>query len=382
VRTSYGAPVPDHPVVAVNTLSVSNANEGTRTMLGHLLPALARVAPELRQVLICSRANRALFDGGGEIIEVEVDERQKLRRIYLDQFRVPRLARSRADLLLNAAGVPSLITSLPQVLIVSAHLALPSCARVAGHEGFNRWHRFYYGLPFRLGLRKSRAVLGISSFLADGLVTELGVDRRKVTAMPLGVRPPDRSPRTEGRQPLVLFVGTLYGYKDAVVAVRAFGQAADRLPAGARLAIAGKDFEGQIDRVRQAAADAGVAGTVDVLGAISDAELEDLYGRASALVLPSRCEGFGLPVAEAMSRGLPVIVARATSLPEVVGDAGILVEPGDVPGFAEAMVDVLTDPTRQATMATLGLTRAAELNWDATARCLRDALMAVYSGVA
>jgi glycosyltransferase involved in cell wall biosynthesis len=369
-------------VVAVNTLSVTKDNEGTRTMLSQLLPALARVAPEIHLLLICSRDNRILFEGSGEIIEVKVGEKQKLRRIYLDQFRVPRLARGKADLLLMAAGVPSLLTSLPQVLIVSAHLALPSCALVAGHEGFNRWHRFYYGLPFRLGLRRACAVLGISSFLADGLVTELGTDRRKVTAMPLGVRPPDRQPRWEGRDPVVLFVGTLYGYKDVLVAVRAFAQALPHLPAGARLVIAGKDFEGQIDRIHEVAKSAGVTGAVDVLGPVTDAELEHLYRRAAVLVLPSRCEGFGLPVAEAMSRGLPVVVARATSLPEVVGDAGLLVEPGDVGGYAQAMIAVLNEPERRSTMAQLGLARAAALNWDATAKHLRDALVAVYSGVA
>jgi glycosyltransferase involved in cell wall biosynthesis len=367
------------PVVAVNTLSVTASNEGTRTMLQCLLPALERVAPDLTQLLICSRANRHLFDRGGDVLEVRLEDRRTLRRIWCDQVTVPRLIRHRADVLLTPAGVGSLRVSMPQVVIVAAHLALPSCQRVAGADGFTRFQQLYYGVPFRRALAGADAVIGISQFLADGLVTELGTAREKVSAMPLGVTFAPVSHRVGGREPVALFVGTLYGYKDPIVAVRAFGRALPRLPEAARLVIAGKDPGRQIAALRQAAETAGVAHAVDILGPVSDEQLEDLYARASVLILPSRCEGFGLPVAEAMSRGVPVIVARATSLPEVAGDGGILVEPGDVTGFADALVAVLSDPIRHRALADAGLARARELNWDTTAGHLRDALLAVTS---
>jgi glycosyltransferase involved in cell wall biosynthesis len=367
------------PVVAINTLSVTGSNEGTRTMLQCLLPALGRVAPELRQLLICSSANRHLFDHGGDVIEIPLEDRRTLRRIWCDQVTVPRLIRGRADVLVTPAGVGTLSIAVPQVMIVAAHLALPSCRRVAGPDGFSRFQQLYYGAPFRWSLNRADAVLGISRFLADGLVSELGTDRKKVYAMPLGVTFPEATHPVEGRDPLALFVGTLYGYKDPVVAVRAFGLAKARLPERARLVIAGKDPDGEIPKLRRAAAEAGVQDSVDIVGAVSDEQLEDLYARASLLVLPSRCEGFGLPVAEAMSRGIPVVVARSTSLPEVAGGAGILVEPGDAGGFAEAMVAVLSDPRRHRALAELGLARARELNWDVSAGHLRDALTAVTS---
>jgi glycosyltransferase involved in cell wall biosynthesis len=222
-------------------------------------------------------------------------------------------------------------------------------------------------------------VVGISQFVADSLVSELGIDRRKVSAMPLGVAPPHRAPSLNGREPLVLFVGTLYGYKDAVVLVRAFAQAKSRLPGGAHLVVAGKDHDGAAGGLRVAASEAGVMDAVDVAGPVTDESLESLYSRASVLVLPSRCEGFGLPVAEAMSRGVPVVVANATSLPELAGDAGILVEPGDVGGFADAIVDVLTDPNRHRSMAERGLARINDLTWEKSARRLHGVLNTVLS---
>jgi glycosyltransferase involved in cell wall biosynthesis len=362
--------------LAVNTLSVTDSNAGTKTMMQCLLPALERVAPELEQVLICSRANRHLFDRGGEILEIPLGDGQKLRRIFCDQVTVPRLVKGRADVLFTPAGVPSLYAGLPQVVAVAAHLALPSCQKVAAAAGNDLFHRLYYSLPFRYSLSKADAVLGISQFLTDGLVDELGVDRGKATAMPLGVIMPSSEPGLDGREPMALFVGALYGYKDAVVAVRALAKARAKVPS-ARLVIAGRDYHHQMDVLRRVVSEAGVEDAVDLMGTVSSETLADLYDQASLLLMPSRCEGFGLPVAEAMSRGVPVVVANATSLPEVAGDAGIVVEPGDVDGFAEAIVAVLADPAHHRALAERGLTRARELSWEHSAECLRDAVRAV-----
>ena len=90
--------------------------------------------------------------------------------------------------------------------------------------------------------------------------------------------------------------------------------------------------------------------------------------------MPSKGEGFGLPVAEAMGYGLPVIAADATALPEVAGDAAVLVPVSDLDGFARALVDVLNDPERRQAMTDRGIERAAELTWEAGAVALRDAI--------
>lgn len=366
-------------VVAVNTLSVTDANEGTRTMLRCLLPALQRVAPELRQLLICRPDNRHLFDGGGEIVEVMGRGRLPAQRIWCDQITIPRVIKGRADVLLTPAGVATLRSPLPQVVLVAAHLALPSCQRLAEPFGLSRWHRKYYGPPFRWSLRRADAVLAISQFVADRLVTELGLDRAKVGSMPLGVEPPrNRFPNPSQREPIVLFVGTLYGYKDARVALHAFAKARPTLPHGARFMIVGKDPDGQqVPLLRSDAASAGVTEDVDIVGTISDTQLTDVYRRASVLLMPSRCEGFGLPVAEAMSHGLPVVVADSTSLPEVAAGAGVVVGVGDVDGFARAIIEILTDEKRHRDMAMRGLARARELSWDSSAERLRDSLLAV-----
>lgn len=367
------------PTVAINTLSVSEANEGTRTMLAKLIPALARQAPDLRLLLFCSPTNRHLFesDADWEILLLPLKQGNAGRRIWHDQWSVPRMAKGRADLLITPSSVGVFRCPIPQLVIVSAHLVLPSSQALAGPEFLSPWHRLYFGPVLRRSMRAVDRVLGISQHLADGLVEELGLDPSSVGSMPLGVDPPSWNPRRTRRDPLVIFVGTLYSYKDATVALEAFISARDRLPADARLVIAGRDPGGdQTPRLLAAAEAAGASDRVDVAGPVSDKELEELYSRAAAFILPSRCEGFGLPAAEAMSRGVPVIAARSTALTEVVDEAGLLVEPGDITGFAEALVRVVTNDEVRAELIESGYARAAELSWDATASRLRDEIEA------
>jgi alpha-1,3-rhamnosyl/mannosyltransferase len=74
-------------------------------------------------------------------------------------------------------------------------------------------------------------------------------------------------------------------------------------------------------------------------------------------------EGFGLPPLEAMACGVPVIVSRRASLPEVVGDAGLMIEPDDTAGIADAMRTLLEDDARAAFFADAGIKRAGMFSW-------------------
>jgi glycosyltransferase involved in cell wall biosynthesis len=104
------------------------------------------------------------------------------------------------------------------------------------------------------------------------------------------------------------------------------------------------------------------------LGSVDDAQLDALYRAAVALALPSRYEGFGLPVLEAMARGCPVVTTGAACLPEVAGDAADLVPVGDVDALAGALQRILSDTVHRERLSAAGRERAAELSWSASAR--------------
>ena len=90
--------------------------------------------------------------------------------------------------------------------------------------------------------------------------------------------------------------------------------------------------------------------------------------------MPSKNEGFGIPVLEAMSAGVPVVAANRGALPEVLGDAGTLVDPDDAEALAAAMHRMLTDEVFATACAQRGLARAREFSWDRAAVPLRGGL--------
>lgn len=102
-----------------------------------------------------------------------------------------------------------------------------------------------------------------------------------------------------------------------------------------------------------------------------------LYGGASALLLPSKYEGFGLPALEAMACGCPVLASRAGSLPETVGEAGLLLPPDDVGEWRGAALRVARDDALRRELIEKGRARALRFSWD---ECARQTL-AVYARV-
>lgn len=126
-------------------------------------------------------------------------------------------------------------------------------------------------------------------------------------------------------------------------------------------------------RIRQL----GIGDRVRCLGFVEDAVLAVLYRRCFAFLYPSRYEGFGLPVVEALACGAAVIAMRSTSLPEIVGDAGILVDPESSAGYLDAMTQLVSEPHRRAELRAAAPGQAARFSWYRGAAALLDLYRAI-----
>ena len=164
----------------------------------------------------------------------------------------------------------------------------------------------------------------------------------------------------------VLAVGTLEPRKglDVLLDALAAEPARDVL-----LVVVGQPGWGETDMTAEAGR-RGIADRVRVLGRLPDDQLAAVLAGAAAAVVPSRSEGFGLPLLEAMTRGIPVIHSDAAALVEVAGGAGLCVPVGDQVALAQAIRTVLDDSEMTARMSTAGRLRAVDYSWDAVAEQL------------
>ncbi len=219
----------------------------------------------------------------------------------------------------------------------------------------------------------------VSEHTRDELIRHFHVPRGRTVVVPHGVAPaffaaaeaPVRADEVARRLGLAsdgyfLFVGSVEPKKNLPVLVEAFARAAAQ---GLRrdLAVAGRAGWG--DEALRATLDRHpeVRDRIHFLGFVEQDDLPPLVAGARALVLPSRYEGFGMPVLEAMAAGTPVLVSNRGALPEVAGDAARLFDPDDVAGLAAELERLDGDDGLCEDMARRGRRRAAPFTWERSA---------------
>jgi glycosyltransferase involved in cell wall biosynthesis len=160
--------------------------------------------------------------------------------------------------------------------------------------------------------------------------------------------------------------------------VRGLIEAFARLPEAVRRShqlVVVCDLPGELaEGYRHLARMRGVDDRLVLTGEVDDATLRVLYQRCAAFAFPSRYEGLGLPILEAMHCGSPVVAGDNSSLPEVVGDAGIIAPADEPAAFAAALLRVLEDPKLAADLSARGPERAATFTWDDVADRALEAL--------
>lgn len=279
------------------------------------------------------------------------------------RWTAPRRLRGEGFGLLHSTGNPLLVPPRGVRHVATVH----DIGFLRYPERFRPWHR-------RMGiaaLERSRAadrVLCISAFTADELVRLAGFDRGRLMVVHNGCSfqrdvPPPQAPPGVLPDAFLLFVGSLEPGKNLGLLREMYALAERDRVVLPDLVIVGARFQGL-------AGEGTPPRGWHYLGHLPDASLVWLYRRARALVFPSKYEGFGLPVAEAMTLGCPVVCSPVSSLPEVAGPAALMAEP-DPRAYLRAVRRLLEEPGLRDECVALGLEQARRFSWD---RCARETM--------
>jgi alpha-maltose-1-phosphate synthase len=212
------------------------------------------------------------------------------------------------------------------------------------------WERKVFG--------EARHLFVVGRIMADSMIEDYGVPEERISIVSGGSNfHPLPEPKQRTHEPVILFVGRFWEHKGGPPLLEAFREIRSQLP-DARLVVLGTD---------EPRPEPGV----EVLGTIDDRErVAELYANAAVFCLPSRWEGFGGSLAEAMGHSLPCVTTAVGALPEVVlhEETGLVVPPEDPDALGAALLRILSDPEYGDELGRAGRRRVEEyLTWDATA---------------
>ncbi len=271
---------------------------------------------------------------------------------------------------------PPLYSSVPFVLTLHdlIHLRVPE-------EG-SPLKRLYYDRIVRPALFRAFRVLTVSEWSKGEIVAWSGLAEERVVVAGNGAGPAfsPEGPRHAPGYPYFLYVGNRKPHKNLPLAVEAFSRA--RLPEGFRLLLSGGPDPGTRALLRKR----GIEDRGVFFGEIAEGDLPALYRGATALLFPSRIEGFGLPVLEALACGTPVLASRIPAVEETAGSAATLLPPEDPDAWVRAMEEAAErglagegawdrNPAREA-----GVARARLFSWDRVAERVGAVLRQILEG--
>ena len=366
--------------VAINLLTEEPANpSGAHWFWTRVIPEMARrLEADESLHLVVSPKNRDMHQGYGEKVSYITfpwsNERRKLRTVSEHLYAPLRLPLSRIDVFSTLMAPIVNPTWSPVVHIKTMH-AFTEPASVAPLT------RAYRLLSYPRTVQAAEAIIINSQSLRTEILRHLEVDPAKLRLIPEAVdhdlfKPGDAGAarahiRSYGvAKPFVLFVSSLWPYKNCDGLIRAFAHARAALGDRQLVVIGPGRDEKYAASLPTLAAELGIADDVLFLGGMPLSETVAFYQAADVFAYPSFNETFGLPILEAMACGCPVVTSDTTAMPDTAGGAAILAYPDDPASIAKAILEALGPGQDQ--LRDRGFRRANEFTWSATARSTLD----------
>ncbi len=368
--------------IGINTLFlIPTAVGGTESYVRNLLIHLQKIDRENEYVIYTNLENAGTFSLSAPNFREAICEIHAVRRpvrIVYEQFLSVRARQDRLDVL-HSPGYTA-----PLFLRCANVVTLHDMNYHYFPEDWSRAGLIANRILIPLVAKSATLLLTISECSKKAIVDVLKIDPARVRVVYHGIdgNLPEVTPSEIAAtldkfqlKQFLLTVSASHPHKNLDGLLAAYDRLIEKWPDAPTLVVCGP-----IGQHHKRLLATRTKGRVLITGWLTDKELAALYRSARAFVFPSKYEGFGLPVLEAMSYGIPTVCSNASCLPEIAGGAALLVNPDDHAAIAEAIERACKDEVVRDQLITRGRERAAEFLWEKTARgtldVYRDALKA------
>ena len=271
----------------------------------------------------------------------------------------------------------------PEKSVVTCHDIIPYI-----FKEFGGIRRFLFNLSVR-GMRKADKIIADSESTKNDLISYLNFPGDRIEVIHISVDNKKFRPIKNAREKLkeygfdfgddklVLYVGLDKPTKNIPTLIRAFYKLKKKIKNVKLIKVGCYEWKSERMKILNLIKELDLEKDIIFTEHINDEILPLFYNAADVFVFPSLYEGFGIPPLEAMTCGCPVIASNTSSIPEVVGDAGILVNPGDIDGFFNSLSNILTDKEMGAVLSKRGLERARKFSLKKEV----EETMRIYEGV-
>jgi glycosyltransferase involved in cell wall biosynthesis len=372
--------------VAINLLTDDPANpSGAHWFWTRIIPEMAKQLTDGEEFhLLVSPKSRPLHEGYGPDVHYITypwsNERRNLRTLSEHLYSPLRLPRTRIDVL--STLMAPLIKAAPALVV-----HFKTMHAYTAPESIGLSARLYRRMNYPRTARLADAIVINSESLRREVQEHLAVDPAKLRLVPEAVdhelfRPGDRDEACSRMRsaygitrPFVLFVSSLWPYKNCAGLLRAFAAAKSEL-GDRQLVVVGPGRDGEhATALRGLADELGIADDIVWVGGVPLEETVQFYRAADVFVYPSFNETFGLPLLEAMACACPVVTSDTSAMPETAGGAALLADPRDPESIADAILRACGPENERLRIQ--GPARAAEFNWTTTA----ERTLAIYREV-